>query len=404
MVATIILGRILGVDGFGQFGMIQNTIGVFGQIAGSGLKTTTVKFTAEYRSIDNTKTSSYISLGLISGSAFGIIGSLLLYLISDWLAFEVFLMEGLSLTIKISSVLVFTGVINSVQTGVLVGLEEFRKSAFISVIRGVFYALLVGISCYIWGLNGAMGGLLISEVLTLFTGQLFLRNALKSHGIKLNFQCIRKFELKSFWNFAVPSSIGSIVTMPAVWLSNFILINNTDGFSNLGIYNAADKWRQLILFFPSAIFPIILPMLTSSLGREKLNLYKKVFGVNLAVCVLSVVIPSLGVVIFSDQLMAVYGNDFVSGKVILLILCGNALLSVLNNVVGQGIVSFGLIWVRTWLDSILALLTVVFSLFLIPRYQGLGLAAANLFAFGITTIFLLGYFLFQLKQRGYLGK
>ena len=46
LVATVLAARTLGAEGFGELGMIQNTQGLFGVLAGAGLGLAATKFVA----------------------------------------------------------------------------------------------------------------------------------------------------------------------------------------------------------------------------------------------------------------------------------------------------------------------------------------------------------------------
>src|SRR4029453_8025188 len=72
LVSSVLAGRLLGTMGFGEVGMIQNTQGLFGILAGAGLGLAATKFVAEFRSIDPAKAGRCVSLAttiaLVSGT------------------------------------------------------------------------------------------------------------------------------------------------------------------------------------------------------------------------------------------------------------------------------------------------------------------------------------------------
>jgi O-antigen/teichoic acid export membrane protein len=52
LVATVAVARLLGKTGYGELGMIQSTVGMFGVFAGFGLGLTATKHVAELRQSD----------------------------------------------------------------------------------------------------------------------------------------------------------------------------------------------------------------------------------------------------------------------------------------------------------------------------------------------------------------
>src|SRR5262249_23165607 len=52
LLASLLLARMLGKGQFGEFGMIQSTVGMFGVFAGFGMGVTLTKHIAEWRAKD----------------------------------------------------------------------------------------------------------------------------------------------------------------------------------------------------------------------------------------------------------------------------------------------------------------------------------------------------------------
>ncbi len=72
--AFVIVARILGKTDFGELGMIQHTVSMFGVFAGPGLGLTATKHVAEFRSADPAGRIIALSsvVALISGGLVGI--------------------------------------------------------------------------------------------------------------------------------------------------------------------------------------------------------------------------------------------------------------------------------------------------------------------------------------------
>ena len=59
----VIIARLLDLDTFGQFGMIQSTVGMLGIFAGLGLGLPSTKYVAEFRTQDPARAGRIIALG-----------------------------------------------------------------------------------------------------------------------------------------------------------------------------------------------------------------------------------------------------------------------------------------------------------------------------------------------------
>ncbi len=63
LAASVITARLLGREQFGEYGMIQSTVGMLGIFAGLGLGMTATKFVAELRTRDPQRAGRIIALG-----------------------------------------------------------------------------------------------------------------------------------------------------------------------------------------------------------------------------------------------------------------------------------------------------------------------------------------------------
>ena len=85
VVSSALVGRALGVDGYGELGMIQSTVGMFGLFAGMGLGVTNTKHVAELRNNDPARAGRIMGLSLLVSVVSGVaIVALLVLLAPCW--------------------------------------------------------------------------------------------------------------------------------------------------------------------------------------------------------------------------------------------------------------------------------------------------------------------------------
>src|SRR4029453_12131551 len=86
LLASILVARVLGKVGFGELGIIQSSVGMFGTFAGFGLGLTATKHVAEFRTKDPARAGRIISLSsLVSWMTGGVMAGLL-FVLAPWLA------------------------------------------------------------------------------------------------------------------------------------------------------------------------------------------------------------------------------------------------------------------------------------------------------------------------------
>ena len=188
--------------------------------------------------------------------------------------------------------------------------------------------------------------------------------------------------------FSLLSLLGSACTTSAMWFANVVLVAQPDGYASLGVFNAAERWRQLLLFLPASFSPVVLTMLSNLHGRND-PAYRRLFGLNLAVTIAAVVVPSIVILLCASPAMALFGDEYRAGTMTLVILSTSSVAVVLNNLLGQILVSRGAILGRFVLDVLLAAVLAIASWLLIPIYRDQGMALGSLIAFAVTSIVLI---------------
>jgi O-antigen/teichoic acid export membrane protein len=386
LISSIIIARFLGTKGFGEFGVIQSTIGMFGMFAGLGLGMTATKYIAQYRESDKIKTGRIISLTLFVAIIASAIISLVLFIISPWLAYTTLKAPYLTSSLQIGSVYLFMLSITGLQNGILSGFEAFKAIAIRSVISGLSTFPLMVSGVYFFGLNGAVWGLVGSSILNVILNNIEIKKIANSQNFKIKLDDCMK-EKYILHEFALPAFLGGVMVGPVNWICNTILINQTNGYSEMGIYNAAYQWLIIILFVPGTLAGIILPLLTNLNQNENSKNYFRVLKYNIIINILIATVISITIILFSKLIMLSYGYSFIAGQKVLIILALTAVLISYNNVVGQAIASKGKMWIGFILNFLWAIILILTSLYFARNIQGaIGLSKAFLIAYLFHTI------------------
>jgi O-antigen/teichoic acid export membrane protein len=383
LASSVVAGRLLGTTGFGEIGMIQSTQGLFGIVAGAGLGLAATKFVAEFRSTDPVKTGRCATLATTIALVSGSVMALVLLACSGVMASSVLRAPHLTAELQVATGLVLFGTINGVQTGALVGFGDFRTLAVLSSIRGASLCGLLIAGIAVGGVLGGVVGLVLTEAIAVLANQVALRRVLPA--------TVTWRDRRAAWSELVPmcrfgglSLLGSICTMSAMWFANLVLVAQPGGYAALGVFNAAERWRQLLLFLPASFSPVILTTLSNLHGRKDPDAYRRLFGLNLAVSVAVVVIPSIVIMLCAAPAMGLFGDEYRGGWTTLVILSASAVVVVLNNLLGQILVSRGAVMGRFLLDVLLAAVLALASWQLIPIYREQGMALGSLIAFAVT--------------------
>jgi O-antigen/teichoic acid export membrane protein len=375
LATSVVCAWSMGKEGFGALGMIQSTAGMFGVFAGLGLGITATKYVSEFRRQDPTKAGRILALSAFAAFIWGSVITGLLILLAPFLAEHVLAAPQLAKPLAIGSGLVFFGAINGAQTGALAGFEAFKSIARVNIFAGVASFPLIVLGVWRGGLQGAIWGSVAALGINWALNNRALRRECANAAISYQFAGWRR-ELGILHRFSLPAFLGSILVVSAIWACNALLARQPQGYAELGLYAAADKWRVAIVFVPTYVFAMVVPVLSNLHGESDGAGFRTVFRATLQLNASLALLAAIGVAAFAAPIMAVYGKSFRGGQPVLIVLALSAIAEVLNAILGQPLIAARQMWWRFGFDVLLFAVLVGLAWALIPKWGALGLAAS----------------------------
>jgi len=389
VISSIILARILGKTSFGEYGMINSTVGLFGIFAGMGLGLTSTKYVAEYRKTDPQKAGKVITvtttLAVLTGGLLGI----LLFIFAPFLAKHIINAPHLVGTLRIASGLLLFGSINGAQTGVLSGFEAFKTIAWVGVLTGLFSFPTMLIGAYYFNVRGVVAAIVMILIFASVANRIALNKKLKEFNIALDYTTITK-EMSIIWKYSIPSMAAGVMVAPVTWAANSILVNAPNGYAELGIFNAANQWKNALMILPSLISMVFIPILSERYGNHDKDSIDRTFNINIYLnCIVTLPFAMI-FALFSKSIMSLYGLDFTAGWHVMIIMLLVAILVNMQLPVLNLLAARGDMWVRFLLNLIWAI--IFLAIFYFNRnHNAKGMALAFLFSYVFYNIFSFGY-------------
>lgn len=385
LIAAVVTARLLGKTHFGELAILQSTIGVFGVLAGLGLGITSVKFVAQHKRRDPERSGRLIGLLLLSGAAFGLVSAALLVFCAPLIAEKILDASPLSGELRLGAGLVLFNTINGVQLGALTGLEAYRATAYLNLLRGLVCTPVLIVPVAIWRLPGAVVGLVAAAGIGCLLNQMALRRLCREAGIPIRYIWLRE-DLRVLWSFSVPAFLGMAMTSPITWIGNAMLVRTPGGYAEMGLFNAANHWRSALATLPGLAAQPVLPLLSHLYAAGEMVRYRSVLASALKAVSLLVSVLALPLLLLAPLIMDTYGPDYSRGAPILAVLALSAVLSASCSVIGQSIASAGRMWHGLLLNCIWAASFLLAARYTVPRWQGLGLAVALLSSYLVHTM------------------
>jgi O-antigen/teichoic acid export membrane protein len=397
--ATVLVARMLGKTVYGELGMIQSTVGMFGVFAGFGLGMTATKHVAEFRQSDPERAGRIIGISGLFAMGTGGVMALGVLVFAPWLAEHTINAPHLAGVLRIGALILFINALNGAQTGALSGFEAFKSIAHVNLFVGLISFPVLVCGTYFGGLTGAVWALAVNLCFNWLLNHIALRKEAQRYRVPFSLRnCCQEWSV--LWKFSLPAALSGALVGPVNWACGALLVNQTGGYGEMGIFSAANQWRIAILFIPSMLGQVILPLLSNLSGESAERQYKKVLVLNVCLnfCIaLAIVLP---LTLFADFIMDAYGPDFDKGANVLRVLSFSAVLVAVNSVVGQAIISKGKMWMGFTFNALWAITLLVVGIVLLHKgYGALGLAYATFIAYVFHTVWQSLYFMIVLKKN-----
>ena len=380
LAASVVTARLLGKEEFGALGMIQSTVGMLGVFAGMGLGLTATKYVAEYQTTNRERAGRIIAL--TSGAAVLTSGcvSVALLLFAPFLAAKTLNAPHLATELRIACALLFLNTMGGAQTGGLSGFEAFKAIAHVNLLRGLLTFPLVIAGVLLWRLPGAVCGLVCAAGLSCLLNHIALSRRCADIGIAVRWSEAWT-ERQVLWTFSVPALLSGAMVGPISWLATAILVNQPNGYAEMGLFYAASQWRAAITFLPAVLGQCAFPILSNLHGQNRFGQYREVLWWNIFLTVGTASCVAIPVVLGSPTIMRLYGSSFEDGWLVLALSAGVAILVCLNGALGCAIISARSIWICCLFNGMWGVALVSCALSLVPKGLALGLATSFLLAY-----------------------
>jgi O-antigen/teichoic acid export membrane protein len=231
----------------------------------------------------------------------------------------------------------------------------------------------------------------------LISAVISLSYVLKAMG-KLNF----KTNTNS-WNFlkdSFPMMLASSIMVILGWIDTFVMgIYDTN--ENVGIYNVCLKVSTLTLFTLQAINSILAPKIAKAYAKGQEEEFKSFINFATKINFLISVAVIILILIFNKFLLGLFGDEFLSGKTILFILCAGQLITSFSGPVGVILQMIGKHRVFKNVVLIALVLNIVFTIWLTPIYGGIGAAFATVISIAFWNLASVIYLKKKLHIRSY---
>lgn len=381
----VIVARLIGKNGYGQFGIIRSTVLMFTTFAGFSLGVTAAKHVAEFIDIDKERTSRVLGLTMITGSLGGVFIGVFFYFLAPWLATSNLKSPEITSELQICSLILFFTALNGAQMGALQGFLEFKKIAFINIIHSIISFPLLIFGAHYFGIYGTIWAFALSYIIICLLSYFALRSVFKLHKVIIDYKNAWK-EKAILFSYSLPAFLSGIMVVPIKWIADSFLVSRS-GFSEMGMFSAALTINNIILIGSTMLSDPLITIMAKSKNKNpnsKLSRFNIIvpWALGIFVCAPFIIFPESGGFLFGKE----YSNK--SFELIFIFVLLFTVVLMFKQGLGRIIAVYDLQW-WGFIDNLIWGIILISSFLLFKKQNAIFLSMSYFIAYTLNSIFIL---------------
>ncbi|WP_457571126.1 flippase [Desulfovulcanus sp.] len=399
---TIIVTRAIGASAWGIFALSLTVLQVSSLLGRIGLDTAVLRFVAGYAAQGKWLSVKKIYLKILGISVlFSLFVAALLFFVSPYISENVFRKEYLAFYFRIASIGLVPFVLFSITKESIRGLKKIKEYAFFNNISVYLFSFIFCFVLFLFykenyvPVVSYVASLCISLLISVF----FLLKTLNflANSSTMTCCCFRHYDCavsyKNIMFVSIPMLLSSSLFFLMQW-ADTIMIGIFCTENDVGVYTVSLKIATATSIGLSAINSIAAPKFAEfwgkrdvdGLGRIARQSTRLIFFSSLPILLFFWVAPS--------YVLGIFGSEFKTGKVSLMILTFAQFVNAISGSVGYILNMTGKEKMVFRIISISIVVNVLLNFFLIPRFGINGASFASL----VSIMFWNIYFIWYIKK------
>ena len=378
---TVLIARFLSSSELGLYTIILSTLGLFSTFVSCGQSLAATKMMAEYYTNDPQKAGRIFSLLFLILVCAAFVGIILYWFSVPFIAqtFSTNSDKLISL-LRMSVIWLLITIFCQYFESVLIGLQGFKSFLFVQSIYGIVNLPIIVCALLLSRAN-LLTGLIIGSTIVSFL-QLFVLvssvfKEFKKYSIKISILSLGDLVQSVLIDFSFPAFITKLFEQPMSWLSILLLTRLGGSLSYVGGLSVITSIRTWILYFPSMVSNIMLPIFTDIYATRDKSIFEKTLIYNQRFIWLSTLpVICFSIVIIKHCLRLVFGETYEIYWLAAAIMLGASVLLPINEVNDKAMFSMNKIWLSISFRLIYLLLFLVLLFIYVPKLNLLGYVIA----------------------------
>jgi O-antigen/teichoic acid export membrane protein len=383
-IGAIILARLMTPEEYGLYSiaLVPSYMAIL--FRDWGVNSAITRYVASARA-ENKEENAYeiVVSGMLFEAVTGLVLSVILVFLSNFVALTVFQRPEASFLITITSLTIFAGALLTAAQSSFVGFERMELNSLTNICQAIVKTVASALFVFVgYSALGATLGYTISFIAAAVIGLAILYlttvRRLNNEGPqKINIMQT----LKKMLRYGVPLSIASIISGFLVQFYAFLMaIYCTDIM--IGNYQVASQFATLLTFFTIPISTVLFPVFSKINPQEEHELLQTVFTFSVKYTAILLIPATMAVMVLSKPMIStLFGEKWAYAPFFLTLYVISYLFVIFGNLsLGSLLTGLGKTKIQMKLSLITLIVGVPLSLLLIPTMGIFGLIITSIAA------------------------
>ena len=384
LVTAVLLARLLGAEEYGMYTLAISVATIAASISVFGLDTAMIRYIAiQVTREDKAGIWGTIQVGVGTATLLSVLTGTVLYAFSYFIAQQFFHDPQLAPLIQLASVFIPLLAMSDVLAGVTRGFKRMDYPVIAQFVAQPIIRLVLILGLAILGLN-AWQAVITYGLADLSASIIMLYFLNKEFPLKRPLSPAKR-DVKAILGFSLP-----------VWLSELmvkfqnnlqvLVLGSMNTIAGVGVFSVASQITSVSGQFSSSLNVSAKPVIAELHHQKDMKQMEHIYQTTNKWSLMVQLPVFLSLVLFSSQILSIFGEDFSTGATALVILAWSDLVNVTTGMGGIIIDMTGYTKLKL-INSIIRLITYLgLSIVLIPRWGIVGAATVSLFGEGIVNL------------------
>jgi O-antigen/teichoic acid export membrane protein len=362
----IVLGRLLGTDGYGGFSYVLAVANLLVVITVLGLPNGTMRFVAEYtekKRWSHLKGIIIISIPIVLGMS--LVFSVILLILVKLSIFHSHINESFYLVALILPLIA----LGQLRGKVIRGFHRIRESLFPEEVLLPFIFI---IALYIFSVKTTKESIylyFICYLLVLALGFYWLVKIIPAKLKKIK----AEYNIKEWLMVSFPMTLGSLMQL-VLNKTDIIMIGMIVGLDSTGLYSAANRIALINTFILRVVDTSVAPLISTAYHSNDNESLKNIIKMGTKWSIFGTIPFFAIIMIWPELILGLFGDSFKDGKIVLRILAIGQFVNAITGPVGFALLMTGNQKIFAIIMFISAIINLIGNAYVIPYYGAMGAA------------------------------